>query len=65
MAPNTEMSIRALIITLKSPVVSLSSAKIFIKTGISISSINYIYVKAIKQGFDPNVQPLVIKDKWV
>jgi len=64
-APNTEISMRALIVTLKSPVVSLSSAEIFAQTGISVSSVNRIYAKAIKQGFDPNVRPLVIKDKWV
>ena len=56
---------RALVVTLKSPIVSLSSAEIFTKTGISISSVNRIYTKAIKQGFNPNVRPLVIKDKWV
>ena len=63
MAPNTEISIRALIITLKSPVVSLSLANIFAKTRVSISSINRIYAKAIKRGFDLNIRPFVIKDK--
>ena len=65
MAPNTEISMRALIVTLKSPVVGLSSADIFAKTGVSISSINRIYAKAIERGFDPNIRPFVIKDKWV
>jgi len=63
MAPNTEISIRALVVTLKSPVVGLSLAEIFAKIGISISSVNRIYAKAIEWGFDLNVRPLVIKDK--
>jgi len=46
---------RALVITLKSPVVGLFLAEIFAKTGISVSSVNYIYAKAIKRGFDLNI----------
>ena len=65
MAPNTDISTRALIITLKSPVVGLSSADIFATTGISISTINRIYGRAIQRGFDPNIRPLVIKDEWL
>jgi transposase len=65
MAPNTEISMRALIITLKSPLVGLTSAEIFGQTGISISTINRIYGRAIERGFDPNIRPLVIKDEWL
>ena len=46
---------RALVITLKSPVVGLSLVEIFIKIGISISSVNRIYIKAIKRGFNLNI----------
>jgi len=63
MALNTKISMRALVVTLKSPIVSFSLADIFVKTGISISSVNRIYAKAIKRGFNSNVRPLVIKDK--
>jgi hypothetical protein len=65
MAPNTDISIQALIITLKSPIIGLSSAEVFAKTRISISTVNRIYAKAIERRFDPNIRPLVIKDEWV
>ncbi|KAK0750829.1 hypothetical protein B0T18DRAFT_387052 [Schizothecium vesticola] len=65
MAPNTDISTRALIITLKSPVVGLTSADIFATTGISISTINRIYGRAIGREFDLNIRPLVIKDEWL
>jgi len=65
MALNTDISTHALVITLKSPLIGLTSAEIFAKTGISISTINRIYGRAIKRGFDPNIRPLVIKDEWL
>ena len=65
MSPNTDVSMRALIVTLKSPIVGLSSADIFTQTGVSVSTINRIYVKVIKRGFDPNIRPMIIKDEWV
>jgi len=65
MSPNTDISMRALIVTLKSPIVGLSSADIFTQTGVSVSTINRIYVKVIKRGFDPNIRPMIIKNEWV
>ena len=65
MSPNTDISMRALIVTLKSPIVGLSSADIFAQTGVSVSTVNRIYAKAIERGFDPNIRPMIIKDEWV
>ena len=56
---------RALIVTLKSPVIGLSSADIFAQTRVSVSTVNQIYARAIERGFKPNIRPLIIKDKWV
>ena len=60
---NTDISIRALIITLKSPIIGLSSADIFANTGVSVSTVNRIYTKAIKHRFNLNILLLIIKDK--
>jgi len=65
MAPNTDISTRALIITLKSPIVGLSSAEILAQTGISISTINRIYGRAVEREFEPNTRPCVLKDEWL
>jgi len=65
MSPNTDISIRALIITLKSPIVGLFSADIFAQTGVSVSTINQIYAKVIKRRFNPNIRLIIIKDEWV
>jgi transposase len=65
MAPNTDVATRAFVVALKSPVGGLSSAEVSEKTGLTISTINRIYGRAIERGFDPNLRPLLIKDEWL
>ncbi len=61
--PHTTISQRALIVTLKSPLISKSSAEIAIITGVSSRQINRIYAKAIENGFEPNTIPLNLCDE--
>lgn len=65
MAPNTDIATRAFVVALKSPASGLSSAEVSEKTGLTISTINRIYGRAIERGFDPNLRPLVIRDEWL
>ncbi|KAF1981718.1 hypothetical protein K402DRAFT_312670, partial [Aulographum hederae CBS 113979] len=65
MAPNTDIATRALVVALKSPIVGKSTAEVIEKTGLSKSTINTIYARAIERGFDPNILPLVIKNEYL
>src|SRR5271154_4045622 len=66
MARNTtDISTRAFIIALKSPIVHKTTAEIAAITGLSTRTINHIYARAIDRGFDPNIIPFQIKDEWV
>ena len=61
MAPNTDLSTRALIVTLKSPFCGKSTAQISAITGISPRTIDAIYGRACQRGFEPNapmIKPL-------
>lgn len=64
MAPNTDISTRVLIVALKSPFGGKSTAQIAEETGLSIRTINDIYARAIKRGFEPN-RPLKILPEYV
>ena len=64
MPPNTSLTTRALIVTLKSPVGGKTTAQIHEETGIFVRQINCIYARAIKRGFKPNCQPFILKDEW-
>ena len=65
MAPLTDIATRALIVTLKSPLVGRSTNKIADETGINPRTINDIYARAIQRGFDPNRYPLHIKNEYL
>jgi transposase len=65
MAPNTDIATRALVVTLKSPIVGQSTNAIAEKTGLSTRTINLIYARAIQRGFDPNILPLIIKNQFL
>jgi hypothetical protein len=54
MAPNTDLSTRALIVTLKSPFGGKSTSQISAITGISPRTIDAIYGRACQRGFEPN-----------
>jgi transposase len=65
MAPNTSLSTRALIVTLKSPIGGKTTAEVAEKTGVSARQINRIYAQAIERGFDPNHMPFSLQDEWL
>ncbi|CAE7020550.1 Transposase [Pyrenophora teres f. teres] len=54
MAPNTDLSTRALVVTLKSPFGGKSTTQISAITGISPRTIDAIYGRACQRGFEPN-----------
>ena len=65
MAPNTDLATRAMVITLKSALVKRTDAKVAEETGLNPRTINHIYAKAIRRGFDPNRFPLEIKNEYI
>lgn len=60
-----DISTRAVVVVLKSPLGGKTTAQIQAITGLSKSSINDIYARAIQRGFDPNLTPLALKDKYL
>ena len=65
MAQNTDIATRALIVTLKSPLVGMKTADVVEKVGCSARQVQRIYARAISRGFDPNETPFVLKDEWL
>src|SRR5271165_4771551 len=65
MAPNFDIATRALVVTLKSPLVNMSVPEIANKTGLRPNTIYRIYSRAVKRGFDPDATPFVLKDEWL
>ena len=65
MAPNADIATRALIVTLKSPPASKTTAQIAAITGISARTIDSIFARAIQRGFDPNQLPLEFHDRFL
>ena len=65
MASNTDLATRAMVITLKSALVKRTDAKVAEETGLNPRTINHIYAKAIRRGFDPNRFPLEIKNEYI
>ncbi|KFY25216.1 hypothetical protein V493_04755 [Pseudogymnoascus sp. VKM F-4281 (FW-2241)] len=65
MAPNTNISTRAPIVTLNLPVGGKNIAEVAEKTGLSSRQVNKIYARAIERGFDPNYTPLTLRDEWL
>ena len=64
-APLVDLATRAMIVTLKSPLVGQTDAKVAEGTGIKPRTINSIYAKAIQRGFDPNRYPLELKMEYI
>ncbi|KAL6352059.1 hypothetical protein LRP88_14872 [Fusarium phalaenopsidis] len=65
MAPNTDIATRALVVSLKSPCGGKTTAEVIEITGLSKSTINDIYARAIARGFDPNHRPLIIRNSFL
>ena len=65
MAPHDDISTRAMIVVMKSPLIGRSTATISAATGVKPRTVDNIYARAIKRGFDPNRDPLVMKDSYV
>ena len=65
MAPNTDISTRATVLAFKSPCGGKTTVEVAKITGLSIRQVNRIYSRAIERGFDPNQEPLVIRDEWL
>ena len=61
----TDIATRALVVSMKCPFGGKTSAAIAAKTGLSVRQIDRIYARAIERGFDPNQDPLIIKDSYV
>ncbi|KAK1978068.1 hypothetical protein LZ30DRAFT_540530, partial [Colletotrichum cereale] len=53
-APNSNLVVRVVIITLKSPFIRKLTVEILQITGLLIRTINLIYIYAVKVGFKPN-----------
>ena len=64
MPSNPDTATRASIVALKA-LSGKTTREIALLTGLSISSINRIYARAIERGFDPNVLPLIVRDEHV
>ncbi|KAF2469530.1 uncharacterized protein BDR25DRAFT_288436, partial [Lindgomyces ingoldianus] len=62
---NHNIATRALVVALKSPSVGKTTQQVVLITGLLKRTIDSIYGRAIKRGFDPNAVPLVIKDEYL
>jgi hypothetical protein len=65
MAPNTDIATRAMVVSLKAPCSSKTTAEVAGITGLSNRQVNRIYARAIERGFDPNQRPLSIRDEYL
>lgn len=65
MPPSTDITTRALVVTLKSPSGGKTTTEIAEITGISTRQVNGIYARAIERGFDPNHRPLTLRDEYL
>ena len=65
MPANTDIATRALVVSLKAPYSSKTTAKVSTITGLSSRQVNRIYARAIKRGFDPNQRPLSLRDEYL
>ena len=63
MAPNYDIAARAQIVTLKA--FGFKNEEISIKTGVPIHTIQKIYLRAQKRGFDPNSDLPIVKNEHV
>lgn len=65
MKKKTDIATRALVVFLKSPFGGKTTAEVTEITGLSIRTINSIYARAIERGFDPNQEPLTLRDEFL
>jgi hypothetical protein len=61
----TDISTRTFVVSLKAPCNGKSSAEAAKITGLSVRQVNRIYTYAIERGFNPNIRPLIFKDKYL
>ena len=62
---NTDIATRALVVSLKSPCYGKSTAEVVTITGLSKSTVNKIYARAVARGFNPDKQPIIIRDCYL
>lgn len=61
-----DISTRAVVVVLKSPLVGKTTAEVQQAiTGLSKSTVNSIYARAIERGFEPSLKPLILKDEYL
>ena len=65
MPQNTDIATRAFVVSLKAPCSGKTAVEVATITGLLKSVINKIYARAIARGFDPNQQPLDIRDCYL
>jgi len=65
MAPNTDISTRALVVALKSPFGGKSTTQISEITGISPRTIDAIYGRACQRGFEPNARLIKLLPEYL
>jgi transposase len=62
----TDIATRALVVTLKAPAgAAKTTVEIHQITGLSTRTINEIYARAIRRGFEPNERPFRLSDKYL
>lgn len=62
----TDIATRALVVTLKAPCGGAkTTSEVAFLAGISPRSVDRIYGQACQRGFDPNLQPVVIKNEYL
>ncbi|KAF2457537.1 hypothetical protein BDY21DRAFT_28137 [Lineolata rhizophorae] len=65
MTHKTDIATRSFIIGLKSASCGKTTAEVSAITGVPGRTIQAIFARAIKRGFDPNIKPVVARDKYV
>ncbi|KAG6019568.1 hypothetical protein E4U19_007063 [Claviceps sp. Clav32 group G5] len=63
MAPYNDLATRASVLTLKAT--GFSTKEIASLTGVPTRTVDYIFAKAVKRGFNPQERPLNIKNHLV
>ena len=58
--PHTDIATRAMIVSLKAS--NKTTAEVVALTGVPKNTINDIYSRVIKRGFEPSVRPIILTD---
>lgn len=64
MSPSPDIATRATVVALKAKS-GKSTREVAFLTGLSVSTVNRIYSRAIQRGFDPDLVPIIIRDEFV